>query len=54
MEKYLTRIAIVNPDLCDTNKCQRECKTVCPVNKTGKQCVTIIDRPDSGETSVST
>jgi ATP-binding cassette, sub-family E, member 1 len=37
----LTRIAIVNPDLCKPKKCSLECKRVCPINMQGKQCIVV-------------
>jgi ATP-binding cassette, sub-family E, member 1 len=37
----VTRLAIVNPELCKPQKCALECKKACPVNKTGKECIRI-------------
>lgn len=37
----ITRLAIVNYDLCKPKECMFECKKACPVNKTGKECITI-------------
>lgn len=34
-------LAIINPDKCRPDKCNFECKRICPVNRTGKECVTI-------------
>lgn len=41
MSKKSTRIAIINPDKCKPDKCQKECKTSCPVEKNGKECIVI-------------
>ncbi|XP_029154984.1 ABC transporter E family member 2-like [Nylanderia fulva] len=38
----LTRLAIVNPDLCRPKECHLECKRACPVNKIGKDCITVV------------
>jgi len=35
------RIAIINDDLCQPNKCKKECMKRCPVNSIGKECITI-------------
>ncbi|KAK6090900.1 hypothetical protein P3W45_000145 [Vairimorpha bombi] len=37
----VTRLAIVNYELCKPKECNFECKKACPVNKTGKECITI-------------
>ncbi|EEQ83099.1 hypothetical protein NCER_100095 [Vairimorpha ceranae BRL01] len=37
----ITRLAIVNYELCKPKECMSECKKACPVNKTGKECITI-------------
>lgn len=37
----LSRIAIVNEDLCRPTKCSLECKRACPVNRIGKVCIKI-------------
>ncbi|KAF9764907.1 Translation initiation factor RLI1 [Nosema granulosis] len=37
----VTRLAIVNPELCKPKECASECKKACPVNKTGRDCITI-------------
>lgn len=36
-----TRLAVVDPNRCNPNKCASECKKACPVNKSGKQCIEI-------------
>jgi ATP-binding cassette subfamily E protein 1 len=36
-----TRIAIVNEDKCKPNKCNHECKRICPVVKMGKECIKV-------------
>ena len=36
MADRLTRIAIINEDMCKPKKCRQECKKSCPVVKTGK------------------
>lgn len=35
------RIAIVNGDKCKPNRCNQECKRLCPVVKSGKLCVEV-------------
>ena len=40
-EEKLTRIAIVNLDLCKPKKCNLECKNKCPVVKSGKICIEV-------------
>lgn len=37
----ITRLAIVNPELCKPLQCASECRKACPVNKTGKECIRI-------------
>ncbi|CAD26068.1 similarity to HYPOTHETICAL ABC TRANSPORTER Y719_METJA [Encephalitozoon cuniculi GB-M1] len=37
----LTRLAIVNFELCKPSQCASECRKACPVNKTGKECIRI-------------
>lgn len=53
-QKSMTRIAIVDPDKCQPNKCQQECRKSCPVNRTGKECITVVDRPVTEESKVKT
>ncbi|KAG0441554.1 Translation initiation factor RLI1 [Dictyocoela muelleri] len=40
----LTRLAIVDIDLCKPSECNQECRKSCPVNKIGKQCIKIEDK----------
>jgi len=35
------RIAIVNPERCKPDKCQQQCRKICPVNRRGYQCIEI-------------
>lgn len=35
------RIAVVDPEKCKPNKCNKECERKCPVNHIGKECVVI-------------
>lgn len=37
----LTRLAVVDFDLCKPAQCASECKKACPVNKTGRECIKI-------------
>src|SRR3989344_5307716 len=37
----ITRIAIINLDLCKPDKCRQECRKFCPVESQGKQCIDI-------------
>lgn len=37
----LTRLAIVNFELCKPSQCASECRKACPVNKTGRECIRI-------------
>ncbi|KAK1349667.1 ABC transporter [Hamiltosporidium tvaerminnensis] len=37
----LTRLAIVNPELCKPFECNLECKKACPINKMGKDCIVV-------------
>ncbi|WUR02183.1 ABC transporter E family member 2 (AB2E) [Vairimorpha necatrix] len=37
----ITRLAIVNYELCKPKECMSECRKACPVNKTGKECIKI-------------
>lgn len=36
-----TRLAIIDPEKCKPNKCNKECGLFCPVNRIEKQCVKI-------------
>jgi ATP-binding cassette subfamily E protein 1 len=38
------RIAVIDPDRCKPQKCDRNCQKGCPVNAKGKLCVTISDK----------
>ena len=40
-KEEISRIAIINEDKCKPNKCNLECKKVCPVNKIGKLCIEV-------------
>eukprot|EP00767_Chilomastix_cuspidata_P000483 gnl/Chilomastix_cuspidata/112.p1 GENE.gnl/Chilomastix_cuspidata/112~~gnl/Chilomastix_cuspidata/112.p1 ORF type:complete len:635 (+),score=349.09 gnl/Chilomastix_cuspidata/112:120-2024(+) len=40
-KRSLTRIAIINEDRCNPNRCQLDCKRGCPVNTTGKRCISV-------------
>jgi len=33
------RIAVIDKELCKSDKCQKECIAVCPINRTGKRCI---------------
>lgn len=46
----ITRLAIVNNELCKPKECKSECKKACPINKTGKQCIIIKDKCEISET----
>ena len=35
------RVAVLDQDLCQPQKCGLECIKYCPVNKSGAECVTI-------------
>ena len=35
------RIAIIDSNKCKPNKCNLQCKKICPVEKLGKECVTV-------------
>lgn len=35
------RLAIVDPDKCKPNKCNKECKRICPIESQGRQCIDI-------------
>ena len=48
-KKSNTRIAIVDQDKCQPNKCKHECKKFCPVNAIGKKCVEIETRIIDGK-----
>ena len=37
----VTRIAVVEKDLCNPSKCQLECIHQCPVNRNGKDCIVL-------------
>jgi ATP-binding cassette subfamily E protein 1 len=37
----LTRVAVIDFELCKPKKCDYLCKRVCPRNKTGEECITI-------------
>ena len=41
MEDTKLRIAIINPDKCKPQKCQLECKRICPVVRMGKLCIEV-------------
>ncbi|EOB15029.1 ATP-binding cassette sub-family E member 1, partial [Nosema bombycis CQ1] len=45
----VTRLAIVNPELCKPKECSSECAKACPVNKTGKQCIVIHKKSEISE-----
>ena len=35
------RIAIIDPNKCKPDKCNKECKKKCPVNYSGKECIVV-------------
>src|SRR5690606_6256288 len=37
----LPRLAVIDKDKCKPNKCQQECRKVCPVVRIGKECIII-------------
>ena len=37
----MTRVAVIDFELCKPKKCDYLCKRVCPRNKTGEECITI-------------
>lgn len=37
----MTRVAVIDYELCKPKKCDYLCKCVCPKNKTGEDCITI-------------
>lgn len=39
----MVKIAIVDINKCKPNKCNNECKNVCPVNSQGKKCIEIVE-----------
>jgi ATP-binding cassette subfamily E protein 1 len=43
-------IAIINEKKCRPDKCNYECKRVCPVESQGKECVVIFDIEEAGKT----
>ncbi|KAH9410689.1 putative ABC transporter [Ordospora pajunii] len=45
----VTRLAIVNPELCKPSQCASECKKACPVNKTGRECIRIARKSEISE-----
>ena len=37
----LSRVAVVDRELCKPKKCNYECQRVCPLNRSGKDCITV-------------
>lgn len=38
-----TRVAIINKEKCKPDRCNHECKLMCPINSAGKKCIEIED-----------
>jgi len=38
------RIAVVDPDLCQSKKCGLECIKECPVNINGQECIVLDEK----------
>ena len=40
----MTRIAIINRELCKKDKCGYLCKKVCPINRTNEECIVVDEK----------
>ena len=43
------RVAVINQEKCKPNKCNLECRSICPVQNMGTECVNVTKKLKSAQ-----